>query len=232
MAPARDHRTPDDLPAAVLWDMDGTLIDSEPHWMVAETELVEAHGGVWTRDDAVSMIGSSMDVAAARLRERGVDLSTAQIADALNTAVAAAIAAGVPWQPGARELVEAVAAAGVPQALVTSSYRVLAEPFARAVGLFDVVVAGDDVTRPKPDPEPYLTAAALLGVDPRACVALEDSVSGLASAVASGAHVVAVQLIAPVDPPAGVSRTTTLRGVTLADLARVASGQLLDRRAA
>ncbi|MFC0646588.1 HAD family hydrolase [Cellulomonas phragmiteti] len=218
------------LPAAVLWDMDGTLIDTEPYWMAAEVELVEAHGGVWTHEDAVAMIGSSMDVAAAQLQARGVPLSVTQIADALNSSVRAAVAAGIPWQPGAYEALRALHAAGVPQALVTSSFAVVAAPFADAVGLFDVVVTGDVVTRSKPDPEPYLAAAGLLGVDISACVAFEDSRSGLASAVASGARVVAVDSHVVLDPPAGVSRTSSLVPFDVATIARVAAGETLDLR--
>ncbi|WP_307802591.1 HAD family hydrolase [Cellulomonas dongxiuzhuiae] len=214
----------------MLWDMDGTLIDTEPYWMAAEIELVEAHGGVWTRQDAVAMIGSSMDVSAGLLQAAGVALSVAEIADALNSSVRAAVAAGIPWQAGAHEALRALHAAGVPLALVTSSFEVVAAPFARTVGLFDVVVSGDTVTRPKPHPEPYLTAARLLGVDIADCVAFEDSRSGLASAVASGARVVAVDSHVVLDPPAGVSRTSTLASFDLETIARVAAGETLDLR--
>ena len=210
--------------------MDGTLIDTEPYWMAAEIELVEAHGGSWTREDAVAMIGSSMSVAAAQLQARGVQLSVAQIADALNSSVRAAVAAGIPWQPGAHELLRALHDAGVPQALVTSSFDVLATPFADAVGLFDAVVSGDTVERPKPHPEPYLTAAAALGVDVTACVAFEDSRSGLASAVASGARVVAVDSHVVLDPPPGVSRASSLVHVGLEAIGRIAGGQTLHLR--
>ncbi|WP_307861441.1 HAD family hydrolase [Cellulomonas wangleii] len=218
------------LPAAILWDMDGTLIDTEPYWMAAEIELVEAHGGVWTPQDAVAMIGSSMDVSAGLLQAAGVALDVAEIADALNTAVRAAVAAGIPWQPGAQEVLRALHSAGVPQALVTSSFGVLAAPFADAVGLFDVVVSGDTVTRPKPHPEPYLAAARALGVDVAACVAFEDSRSGLASAVASGARVVAVDSHVALDPPAGVSRASSLLHVDLDVIARIAAGETLHLR--
>ncbi|MCC2313170.1 HAD family hydrolase [Cellulomonas xiejunii] len=218
------------LPAAVLWDMDGTLIDTEPYWMAAEIELVEAHGGVWTREQAVAMIGSSMDVAAGLLQAAGVGLPVAEIADALNSSVRAAVAAGIPWQAGAHRILGALHVAGVPQALVTSAFEVVAAPFARTVGLFDVVISGDTVSRPKPDPEPYLTAARLLGVDIRDCVAFEDSRSGVASAVASGARVVAVDSHVVLDPPAEVSRTSSLEKVGLATIARIARGEVLDLR--
>ncbi len=216
--------------SAVLWDMDGTLIDTEPFWIAAETELVEAHGGVWTHEDGLRMVGSSMTVSAGILRSRGVDLPDDEIAAFLNSRVAAGVAAGVPWQPGAERLLKDLKAAGVPMALVTSSFRVLAEPFAAVAPFFDVVVAGDDVSRPKPDPEPYLRAAEALGVDVARCVALEDSRSGIASAVASGARVVAVEVMQPVEPRPGLSRVASLDDLTIEDLARVAGGDELEPR--
>jgi len=219
-------------PTAVLWDMDGTLIDTEPYWMAAETELVEAHGGVWTRQDGLAMVGSAMSVAAVALRGRGVDLPDDEIADFLNTRVAAGVAAGIPWQEGAQEILAALHGAGVPMALVTSSFRTLAEPFAAAVGLFDVVVTGDEVTHPKPDPEPYLVAAQRLGVDIAECVAVEDSHSGIASAVASGARVVAVEVMQALTTRPGLSRVASLADLTLADLARIGGGDVLDLRRA
>ncbi|KQR15905.1 HAD family phosphatase [Cellulomonas sp. Leaf334] len=219
-------------PSAVLWDMDGTLIDTEPYWMAAETELVEAHGGVWTPQDGLAMVGNPMSVCAPILRARGVDLPDEEIADFLNSRVAAGVASGIPWQQGAQEILAALHDAGVPMALVTSSFRRLAEPFAAAVGLFDVVVSGDVVTRPKPDPEPYLTAARLLGVDVADCVAVEDSHAGVASAVASGAHVVAVEVMQALAPRPGLSRVASLADLTVPDFARIAGGVVLDLRRA
>lgn len=219
-------------PSAVLWDMDGTLIDTEPYWMAAETELVEAHGGVWTPQDGLAMVGNPMSVCAPILRSRGVDLPDEEIADFLNGRVADGVASGTPWQRGAQEILVALHEAGVPMALVTSSFRRLAEPFAAAVGLFDVVVSGDDVTRPKPDPEPYLTAARLLGVDVADCVAVEDSHAGVASAVASGARVVAVEVMQALAPRPGLSRVASLADLTVPDFARIAGGAVLDLRRA
>lgn len=232
MRPDPYHEPVPELPAAVLWDMDGTLIDTEPFWMTAEMELVEAYGGVWTASDAVAMIGSSMTVCAAALQARGVPLSAPEIAEALNGRVGAAVAAGVPWKPGALELLTALSSAGVPQALVTSSQAVLASPFAQTAGVFDVVVAGDHVTHSKPHPEPYLTAARLLGLDPGVCVVVEDSPSGVAAALAAGARVVA--LASPSDVPSSpqLSRVSDLTDLDLTSLARVGAGHVLDLRAA
>ena len=216
------------LPAAVLWDMDGTLVDTEPVWMAAEIELARSWDAVWTPEDAATMIGSSMGVCSAALRARGVALPDDEIREHLTSRVVAAVAAEVPWQPGARDLLEALREAGVPQALVTSSYRVLGEPFARVAGCFGAVVCGDDVSRPKPDPEPYLTAARLLGVDVAACVALEDSRSGVAAALAAGARTIAVEVVQPVAPRPGLSRVASLVDVSLELIARVAAGDVVD----
>ena len=220
------------LPAAVLWDMDGTLIDSEPYWIAAETELVAAHGGVWTHQDGLSLVGNPMMVSAAVLRDRGVDLPLEEIVDFLNQRVAAAVAAGIPWQPGAQQVLADLREAGVPMALVTSSFRMLAEPFAAAAGVFDAVVSGDDVERAKPDPEPYLTAARLLGVDIADCVAVEDSVAGIASAAASGAHAVAIEVMQPVAARPGLSRIASLTDLTIPTFGRIVRGDVLDLRRA
>jgi HAD superfamily hydrolase (TIGR01509 family) len=150
------------------------------------------------------------------------------VIDFLNTRVAAAVAADTPWQPGARELLAAVAALGVPQALVTSSYRELADPFAATAALFDVVVAGDDVSAPKPDPEPYLTAAERLGVDIARCVVVEDSPTGITSGAASGARVLAVEVFREIPDLPGLSVTGSLADVTVDDLLRIGRGDVLD----
>ena len=218
------------LPAAVLWDMDGTLVDTEPAWMAAEGALVAEHGGVWTPDDAVRMIGLSLLPAAEILQEHGVDLPAEVIAQRLVDGVVAAVADHVVWQPGALELLADLKAAGVPCALVTMSYR----RFAEAVlvhapdGAFDVVVTGDEVTHGKPHPEPYLLAAEALGVDIRACVAIEDSRPGVASALASGARTLGVQHIVPIAAEPGLSRVRSLDQLTLADVAHIGSGGLVD----
>ena len=220
------------LPAAVLWDMDGTLIDTEPFWIGAETELVEAHGGVWTHEDGLSLVGNPMLVSAGKLQERGVDLSLEDIVDFLNRRVAEGVAAGIPWQPGAEQVLADLHDAGVPMALVTSSFRMLAEPFAAAAGRFDVVVSGDEVARAKPDPEPYLTAARLLGVDVADCVAVEDSRAGIASALASGARAVAIEVMQSVAAQPGLTRIASLTDLTLPTLGRIVGGEVLDLRRA
>ncbi|KGM14365.1 HAD family hydrolase [Cellulomonas bogoriensis] len=227
---SRDPRTTGPLPAAVLWDMDGTLVDTEPAWMGAEIALVEEFGGTWAPADAVQMIGLPLLDSAAILRDHGVPLDVEEIASRLVQGVARAISESLVWQPGARELLTALRDSGVPCALVTMSYRVLAEAVvARAPGgVFDVLVTGDEVTHGKPDPEPYLRAADLLGVDVTECVAVEDSRPGIASALASGARTLGVQHIVPVDAQPGLSRTDSLARIGLRDLAVLRSGGQID----
>ncbi|CAN5209181.1 HAD family phosphatase [soil metagenome] len=175
--------------------MDGTIVDTEPYWMASETELVEAHGGTWSHEAAVGLIGSGLWNSADVLRAHGVDLSHDEIIETLTTMVLARVELEVPWRPGARELLEELAARNIPTALVTMSIRRMAVQIAEGLpSPFHVIVAGDDVENSKPHPEPYLRAAHLLGVDPEDCVAIEDSAPGVASAVAAGAVVIGIPL--------------------------------------
>lgn len=176
-------------PAAVMWDMDGTIIDSEPYWVAAEIELVERFGGAWTHEDGLKLVGQGLPHAATLLQRAGADLSADQIISQLTDRVIESLNDTVPWRPGAVQMMQAVAAAGIPQALVTMSIERMATLVAELVpdSPFSVIVAGDHVTNGKPDPEAYLLAASQLGVDINDCVALEDSVAGITSAARSGA---------------------------------------------
>ncbi len=217
-------------PAAVLWDTDGTLVDSEPYWMAAERELAAEHGATWTDEQALAMVGQEITYTARSLREQaGVTGTDDEITARLVSRVAERIRdSGPPWRPGARELLDALTAAGVPSALVTMSYREMAQAVLDSLpaGTFAAVVTGDEVTRGKPHPEPYLTAARLLGVDIRDCVAIEDSIPGVASAEASGAATIAVPLMVDIPPAPGRTLLPSLAGVTVADLDRVAAARL------
>ncbi|HEY0258579.1 MAG TPA: HAD family hydrolase [Lacisediminihabitans sp.] len=211
------------LPAAVLWDMDGTLIDSEPYWMSSETELVESFGGVWRHEDAVTLVGAGLLHSAAVLRGRGVDLSDQEIIQRLTDRVLEQIEAAVPWRPGARKLLAELGEAGIPTALVTMSIRRMADSINAALpaGSFTRIVAGDEVTHAKPHPAAYLRAAELLGVEASRCIAIEDSTTGLASAVASGAVCIGVPLHVPLEDSLGYTIWPTLEGRTVDDLGRL-----------
>ena len=222
---------PEDLPAAVLWDMDGTLVDTEPYWIDAEFALVAEHGGSWSMDQARSLVGSDLRESARRLRtEGGVDLTIEAIVRRMLARVRAAVREHLPWRPGAPELLAAVREAGVPCALVTMSWAELAEELVAALpaGTFSAVVTGDVVSRPKPHPDPYLEAARRLGVDPGACVAVEDSSTGVRSALAAGVPTVGVPHVVELEAAPGLVRVPTLAGLDLAFLAAVRAGTAVD----
>ena len=214
-------------PAAVLWDMDGTLVDTEPYWIACEHELVDLHGGTWTDADAHSIVGFDLLDAGHELRTRGnVAMEPDEIARWLLDGVIARVADNLPWRPGAAELLAECMAEGVPCAMVTMSWRPLADAVIAAAppGSFAASITGDEVTNGKPDPEPYLAAAAALGVDPRACVAIEDSPTGVASAVAAGCATLGVPHVVPVAAAPGLTIVQSLVGVDLARLRRLHLG--------
>ncbi|MFI2102553.1 HAD family hydrolase [Isoptericola sp. NPDC019693] len=229
-APAPPSTVPT-LPAAVLWDMDGTLVDTEPYWIRAEHELVAEHGGTWSHEQALQLVGNALTVSAAILRDQGgVDLPVDEIVERLLGRVVEQVRERVPWQPGALELLTSLADAGVPCALVTMSYASFAdEVVSRApAGVFATLVTGDQVTRGKPDPEPYLLAAERLGVDAASCVAIEDSPTGIASARAAGIATLGVEAVVPVPQLDGLSRAASLESVDVSTLARIGAGEVVD----
>lgn len=211
------------LPAAVLWDMDGTLVDTEPYWQRSQVRLVAEHGGTWSQADGDSLIGSGLWHSAAVLQDHGVKLTGQEIIDRMTDDVLVDIRAHLPWRPGARELLREIRDAGIKTALVTMSFRRMAEEIASNIEFeaFDLVVAGDMVENAKPHPEPYLVAAAQLGVDIRDCVAIEDSPTGVASAVAAGAATLGVEHHAPLPTDGPFTHRSSLAGVDLAELSRI-----------
>ncbi|MFF1633090.1 HAD family hydrolase [Leifsonia sp. NPDC058248] len=213
--------TPPSLPSAVLWDMDGTLVDTEPYWMASESELVGSFGGTWTHDDGLTLVGLGLWNSAKILQSRGVDLTPDEIVRWLTDRVQRMLdAEGVPWRPGARELLAELRERGIPTALVTMSVRSMAEQIVSQIPFdaFDVIVSGDEVTEAKPHPEPYLRAAELLGVAPASAVAIEDSLVGLTSAVDSGAVAIGVPHTVPLPESDEHALWPSLEGKTAADL--------------
>ena len=185
---------------AVLFDMDGTLIDSEPYWLDSEKELVESFGGTWTIEQGLALVGSGLWDSARAIQSAGVDLELAEIIDRLSARVRERLTEAVPWRAGALNMMSQVLEAGIPTALVTMSFRqnatFIAQRMSDELGqsAFREVIAGDDVKEPKPNPEPYLMAAERLSVDIHHSVAFEDSVFGAASALSAGAVTIGVPL--------------------------------------
>lgn len=219
---------------AVLWDMDGTLVDTEPYWMAAEGPLVESFGGTWSHEQGLQLVGLGLEDSARIFQDAGVRLSTPAIIDHLTDAVMERVRTqGVPFRPGARELLRALKDAGIKTALVTMSMRRMAASIVDLIDFdaFDVVIAGDDSTRPKPFPDPYLQACAALDVDPSETVAIEDSPNGLRSAVAAGAAVVGVPLMVSLSGAGAHVVWPTLEHRTVDDLVDVHAAHAAARGA-
>lgn len=197
------------MPEAILWDMDGTIVDSEEYWINAEGELVELFGGTWTHQDGIELVGNGLPLTAEKLQHKGVQLSIDEIIQALTNRVLEQLEISVPWRPGAIELIHQFQAAGIPQALVTMSIERMARSVVAMIpGLpLSEVVAGDNVLKSKPDPEAYVLGADKLGVDVSKCVAFEDSPSGCRSAFSSGAVTVGVRNLVSLD---GITTDITL----------------------
>jgi len=206
--------------AAVLWDMDGLLVDSEPLWTRAEIDLAAELGGAWSDQLKAAIAGTRLDVAVPAILEHyGHPTDPDAVAWAsqfLLDRMVGLYAENPPLLEGVTDLLAAVAGAGIPQALVSSSYRLLVDAvLAHGYGPFELSLSGDEVTHGKPHPEPYLTAAARLGVRPKDCVVLEDSAAGVLAGEAAGCAVVAVPSVA------GVSVLETPRTAVRRSLADV-----------
>ncbi|MUL43392.1 HAD family phosphatase [Streptomonospora sp. PA3] len=204
---------------AVLFDMDGTLIDSGDLWGRAESAAAASLGGEWTEEDHRRNIGcAAVPVARYMIERAGVRADAHEIAGRLQAEFGRLLAGGAEPRPGAKELVARVAGSSVACALVTSTRRSLVEPAIGAIGVdsFDVSVAGDEVEATKPDPAPYLKAARLLGADPARCAAFEDSAVGVASALAAGCATVAVGDRGAFTPGGRLRVLESLEGVDLA----------------
>lgn len=212
---------------AVLFDMDGTLVDSEKLWDIAMQELYRKFGAEMTPEVRESTVGgSSESVMKIVYTDLGLEQDPADMAataDWLHVITGELFEAGLPWCDGARELLDALHDAAVPMALVTNTRRGLTEKALESIGrhYFTASVCGDEVANGKPAPDPYRKASALLGLDPVQCLAIEDSVTGALSAEDAGCPV----LVVPndVEVPVTVRRRHigTLSGLDVAGLRQI-----------
>jgi HAD superfamily hydrolase (TIGR01509 family) len=212
---------------AVLFDMDGLLVDTEPLWFEIESEVMARLGGDWSQADQAKLVGGSLQTTLDYLLGKATrPVSRERLARwMLDGMVSRLNRSSVTMRPGAFDLLAEVRAAGAPYALVTSSERVIMDAVLRGTGLeFPVTVCAEDVTRIKPDPEPYLLATKLLGVDPASSVVLEDSPNGVVAAEAAGCRVIAVPNVAPVPSAPGRVIVDSLTEVSLGMLRELAGG--------
>lgn len=223
----------DSAPAAVLFDMDGTLFDSEELWDVAINELAATYGAVVPIETRLAMVGTSM-VDSMQLLHNGISQPWRDpvfSSEWIHERVGELFTTSLVWRPGAQELLASVRAAGIPTALVTATQRRLVDIAVETAGRenFDALVCGDEVDYAKPHPEPYRLAARLLSVDIAECIAIEDSPTGIASASGAGAWVLGIPHHVPLTAGERVVLAPTLAGITLDGLAALRSEALMIR---
>lgn len=205
-------------PEAVLFDMDGTLIDSEPIWFDTEISILADYGYLLGREHWVNVLGKPNEVAVQYLLDvSGIPLTPEQLNNRIEDAMVERLGGGIDLVPGAKELFTELDAAGIPAALVTASSRRIVEACLSSIGAdhFRLTISGDDVTHGKPHPEPYLTAAHRLGLEPARCAVLEDSPNGSRSAASAGCPVMVIPHGAPIDPHPLISVADSLAEVDL-----------------
>lgn len=215
---------------AIFLDHDGTLVDTEPYWIEAESVLPQRFGADWSEADSIANVGSPMPALAQKMRDAGVPLTIDEIIDDLvNQVVAMIDERGVPWLPGVPELFEVIAAESIPCAIVSNAWRAVVDRTTSKIpeGVVQFTLTGDEMVRAKPDPWPYAHAAEVLGVDPAGQVAIEDSLAGTLSAEAAGMNVLVVPGVAPVPDTPGRSRTDSLMNVNVDTLRTIAAGEVL-----
>ena len=215
---------------AVLWDMDGTLIDSEPLWIEQERQLMESIGAKWTSEDAIYCVGGPMARVDAYMRSK---LPTAvlekfaplALTNQLLQRMEDRLSHDIPFTPGAFELVNEMKSANLPLALVSASSRPLMNAALKSIGsqLFDITISDNDVERSKPDPEGYVKAAASLDVDISRSLIIEDSITGMTAAIASGALVLGLPHVAELPHGPKVIHHPTLENLTMRDIANLFS---------
>ncbi|MEU4844380.1 HAD family hydrolase [Streptomyces gilvosporeus] len=208
------------LPAALLCDMDGTLVDTEHQWLATVAGLLREQGRAVTDEVLAEFAGAPVGDAAQRLvREHRIGPAAGRIAERLDRDFTARVAAGVTVQPGALRLLDRARALGIPVALVTASERHVADLVLRTLGAhrFALSVTSGEAPRGKPHPDPYLAAAARLGVDPADCLAVEDTPTGAAAALAAGCRLLAVPTVPGIAPGPRTAVVASLEDVDLAD---------------
>ncbi|MGW2366782.1 HAD family hydrolase [Streptomyces sp. NPDC001667] len=213
---------------AVLLDMDGTLVDTEGFWWDVEVAVFAELGHQLLEDYRAVVVGGPMARSASFLiQATGAKIALAELTALLNSRFSEMIGRGVPLMPGARRLLAELAAHSVPTALVSASHRQIIDRVLHTLGAenFTLTLAGDEMERTKPHPDPYLLAAARLGADPARCAVVEDTMTGVTAAEAAGCRVVAVPSVAPIPSAAGRTVVGSLEEVDLRFLHGLMTGK-------
>lgn len=206
---------------AVLFDMDGTLINSEPYWLISETSLMARYGHTWSDENQAFCLGGPLPKVGAYMSSLSDGAEGAEYFEReLVRLVAEEFKRGLEFIPGARELVAELSAAGIPMALVSASPRLLVDSAIDLLpeGTFVTSISSEDVKVSKPDPESYLLAAERIKVDIANCIVLEDSKTGISSGLASGAVVVGIPHLISFPPSPRLHLRKDLVGLTSRDL--------------
>lgn len=216
---------------AVLWDHDGTLVDTEPYWIEAELALAKEFNVPWTYEDALGLVGNPMRESARIMRAAGVDMEIDPIVERLVDDVCVLMdERGIPWMPGVQDLFAEMADANLPAAIVSNAWRKVVEKTAAGLpeGVVQYILAGDEMVVAKPDPWPYAHAAEVLGVAPENAIAIEDSGPGTLGAENAGIPVLVVRghQIVPSGP--NRSRVVSLADIDLAGLRDIVNGRQID----
>ena len=209
------------IPEAILIDMDGTLVDSEPLWFAGEAQLMAQFDFEWKHENQAQVLGGPIAKVGRYMSQLANGANTPEFfSESLIANVSASFEEQLSLLPGALQILEGAKSMGIPVALVSASPRQLVEACDRflGVGFFDALVSCDDVTNTKPDPESYLKAAQILGVAISNCLVLEDSQTGVTSGKASGAKVIAIPHLVSIKEDDQVKVVKTLAGLQVTDL--------------
>ena len=207
--------------SAILFDMDGTLIDSEPLWLKAEIEVMAEVGCHWDEQDQINCLGGPAERTERYMQERSQNIKPhGYFINRLHEVMRARITSELDLIPNALSLLKECKDAGIKTALVTASSRDLMTIVLKRFppGTFDVVVSGDDVEKSKPDPAPYLLAAKQLSVDILKCLVLEDSLTGVQSGLSSGAKVIGIPHLVQMSEHPNLRVISSLDEITLSDI--------------
>lgn len=210
--------------AAVLFDMDGTLINSEPYWLICETALMARYGHTWTDEDQAFCLGGPLPKVGAYMSKLSGGAAGADFFEReLVRLVSEEFKNGLEFIPGAKELVLELREAEIPMALVSASPRLLVDSALALLpeGTFLTSISSQDVSESKPDPESYLMAAELLHVNILNCLVLEDSKTGIDAGLASGAVVVGIPHLISYPPTSRLHLRRNLLGLSIKHLREI-----------